>query len=263
MPEPVDRLELVADREDLGELGMGDEVDQLALQTVRVLELVDHDHAKAELRRLADLAIVAKQVAGGELEVLEVDDRLAPLGGRVGDAEALEQLLEKLAIVRGQLLEGGALGRLPRLLERRRARPLAAERREIDEPLGRRPFAEHVEQLAGVPALGRGRRRVRGQRLRLGDQPRHGVTRVRPLAELEDEVASGRAERLVHARQHPAKAVCTVRREQAEPLGLASGAEFLERAIERLAAQHRSAGVLELPEARIETGGERMRAEQP
>ena len=137
------------------------------------------------------------------------------------------------------------------------------ERREIDETLGRRPFAEHVEELAGVPALGRGRRRVCGQRLRLGDQRRHRVTRARPLAELEDEVASGRAKRLVDARQHPAQALRTVRREQAEPLGLASGAELLERAIERLAAEHRGAGVLELAEARIEPGGERMRAEQP
>ena len=54
MPEAVDRLELVADREDLGELRVRDEVDQLALQPVRVLELVDHDHAEPQLRRLAD-----------------------------------------------------------------------------------------------------------------------------------------------------------------------------------------------------------------
>ena len=263
MAEPVDRLELVADGEDLGVLGMSDEVDELALQTIRVLELVDHDGAKAELRRLADLAIVAKQVAGGQLEVFEVHDRLATLGGGVRDTEPLEQLLEKLTVVRGQLLESRALGRLPRQLVRRRARTLAGERREIDEALGRRSFAEHVKELAGVTALSRGRRRVGGQRLPLGDQPRHRVTRVRPLAELEDEVTSGRAKRLVHARQHPAQALRTVRRQQAETLGLAPGAEFLERAIERLATEHRGAGVLELSETRIEPGGERMCAEQP
>ena len=89
--------------------------------------------------------IVAEQVAGGELEILEVDDRLASLRGGVLDAEALEQLLQKLAIVRGELLESRPLGRLARLLERRRARTLARERREIDEALGRRSCAERRE----------------------------------------------------------------------------------------------------------------------
>ncbi len=136
--EPVDRLELVADGEDLGVIRVRDEVDQLALEPVRVLELVDHDHPEAELRRLTNSAVVAQQIAGRELEILEVHDRLAPLRGGVLRAEALEQLLEEVTVVRGELLERSALDRLPRLLVRGRARTLAGEGREIDEPLGRR-----------------------------------------------------------------------------------------------------------------------------
>jgi len=52
MPEAVDRLELVPNREDLREVFVSHEVDQLALQPVRVLELVDHDHSEPQLRRL-------------------------------------------------------------------------------------------------------------------------------------------------------------------------------------------------------------------
>ena len=50
MPEAVDRLELVADEEELGVRG-AQQVDELALEAVRVLELVDHDRAEAQLSR--------------------------------------------------------------------------------------------------------------------------------------------------------------------------------------------------------------------
>src|SRR5205085_761428 len=53
--EAVDRLELVADEE---ELVARDQVDQLALQPVRVLELVDADLAEAQLLALADRLVV-------------------------------------------------------------------------------------------------------------------------------------------------------------------------------------------------------------
>ena len=60
VPEAVDRLELVSDEEPLAvSARRGDEVDQLALQTIRVLELVDHDRAETQLLPLADRLVVA------------------------------------------------------------------------------------------------------------------------------------------------------------------------------------------------------------
>ena len=141
VPEAVDRLELVADRKDLGVVRMRDEVDQLALEPVRVLKLVDHDDSEAELCRLANRRIVAEQVTGRELEVLEVDDRLPALRRRILDAEALEQLLQEVAVVRRELLERRAFERLPCLLVRRCPRPSAREGGEVDKPLRRRTRA--------------------------------------------------------------------------------------------------------------------------
>src|SRR5206468_3660552 len=46
--EAVDRLELVTDEEELRR-GTAQQVDELALQAVRVLELVDHDRPEAQL----------------------------------------------------------------------------------------------------------------------------------------------------------------------------------------------------------------------
>ena len=79
VPEAVDRLELVADEEDLGVL-LGEQVDQLALQPVRVLELVDHDRAEPKLLACTNAAVVAEEVARSELEVFEIERRLAILG---------------------------------------------------------------------------------------------------------------------------------------------------------------------------------------
>jgi hypothetical protein len=76
--EPVDRLELVADREHLRRRS-GDQVDELALERVRVLELVHHHRPEPELLALADRGVVPQQVAREELEVLEVERRLTPL----------------------------------------------------------------------------------------------------------------------------------------------------------------------------------------
>ena len=86
VPEAVDRLELVADEEPLGAL-TGEQVDQLALEPVRVLELVDHDRAEAQLLALAQVVVVAEQVAGAKLQILEVERRLAVLRRRVVVAE--------------------------------------------------------------------------------------------------------------------------------------------------------------------------------
>ena len=100
--EAVDRLELVADEE---QLLAGNQVDEVALKAVGVLELVDHDRAEAPGLALLDLLVFAQQVARVELQVLEVDAGLALLGARVGAREAFEQLLKQVAVALGQLVE--------------------------------------------------------------------------------------------------------------------------------------------------------------
>src|SRR5581483_1495039 len=114
------------------------QIHQLALEPVRVLELVDHDRAEAELLSLADLRMARKQVAGGQLEVLEVERRLPLLRGRVRAVEAAEELLEQLAVARGDRVERGLLDPLSRLLVRCRALAAAAEGGQIEQPVGKR-----------------------------------------------------------------------------------------------------------------------------
>src|SRR5207302_7437481 len=82
MAEAVDRLELVADEEELG-LRCPEQVDDLRLQAVRVLELVHEDRAEARPLALAQLRLRAEKVSGAKLEVLEVERRLAGLRRRV------------------------------------------------------------------------------------------------------------------------------------------------------------------------------------
>jgi hypothetical protein len=106
VPEPVDRLELVADEE---QVLRGKQVDQLALEAVRVLELVDQHRAEAPALALADRRLVAEQVARGELEVLEVERRLGRLRGGVRVGEAPEQLLEQRAVACRELVQRGLL----------------------------------------------------------------------------------------------------------------------------------------------------------
>src|SRR5207248_1662650 len=102
MPEAVDRLELVADVEHLG-LRTAEQVDEVALQLVRVLELVDHERAEAQLLALADRLVVPQEIAREQLQVLEVERGLARLGLVERRAETLQQLLEEIAVVCGEL----------------------------------------------------------------------------------------------------------------------------------------------------------------
>jgi hypothetical protein len=123
--EAVDRLELVADEEELLAVGpLGEEVDDLALEAVRVLELVHHDRAETPALPLADRRVVTQQVTCLELEILEVERRLAVLRSPVGRAEALEELLEEIAVPRRQLVERRQLDPAARLLVA--DRPLAS-----------------------------------------------------------------------------------------------------------------------------------------
>ena len=243
---------------------MRDEVDQLALEPVRVLELVDHDHAEPQPRRLADVVVVAEEVAGCELEILEVDDRLASLRGRVLDAEALEQLLQQVAIVRRELLERRPLGCLARPLERRRARPLHANAERSTSRSGGDPsVATRTTSLAF--------RRLRrtsptGRPRAAAASARNASTALSTLGRSPSSrtsVATRRAERLVDAREHAPQARRRGRSRAAAAAPAPPVAQnSCERALERLAAEHGSTRVLELAEARIEARGERMRAQE-
>src|SRR5439155_21331101 len=97
VPEAVDRLELVADEEELAVLAR-QQVHELALETVRVLELVDHDRAEPPALALADLVVFPEELAREELQVLEVEPGFAVLRGAVGPVVGEQQLLQLRAI---------------------------------------------------------------------------------------------------------------------------------------------------------------------
>ena len=224
VPEAVDRLELVADEEHLRRAGAARRVDQLALQAVRVLELVDHDRAEAQLLALAHVVVRAQQVARAQLEILEVEHRLAVLRGLVLLGEAVQQLLQELAVARRDLVERGLLDPAARLVVRRRA--LAARLQARRGRAGARAFGLRSAR-PGAPAGRRARcasvaRLVVGEAARRVLEARECVDQARPLAELEHELTPGGAQRLVDARQHPPQARRAVGREQPQPFRLAA-----------------------------------------
>ena len=243
-----------------GARAVPEQVDDVALQPVRVLELVDHDRAEAQLLGLADLGVVAQQVAGVELQVLEVERRLARLRGGVLGGEEIEQLLQQLAVARGQLVERRLVEPVARAAELGRAIAGRGEMREVEQLLRVRAERERRvrrgELLVGHVGIG-------GQRLRRGVQVGEALGDAGLVAELELQVAPRRAERLVDAGEHAAQPLRAVGREQAQPLGVARRAETGERALERLAADHGAVLVVELAEARVDPHRERMRAQQP
>ena len=121
--EAVDRLELVADEE---QLLAGEQVDQFALEAVRVLELVDHDRAQPPALAVADLGVPDEEVARVQLEVLEVERRVVVLGRPVGLREGLQQTLEEVAVPAGELVERSPLDTAARLFVGRVPLPRAA-----------------------------------------------------------------------------------------------------------------------------------------
>jgi hypothetical protein len=174
MAEAVDRLELVADEEALT-AGAGDQVDQLALQPVRVLELIDHERTEAQLLALADRRVVAQKVARAQLQILEVESGLAVLRLLVGGRERGQQLLQQIAVGGRELVERSLLDLLARLLVARRALAAAAQLAEVEQSLRRLVverdlFAETARRL-----------------LELGD----AFPQAAALAQLEHQVAAG------------------------------------------------------------------------
>ena len=207
VPEAIDRLELVADEEEI--LGR-EQVDQLALEAVRVLELVDEHRAEAPALLVADRGMVAKKVPRVQLEVLEVERRLGLFRGRVGVGEAPQELLEERAVAYGELVERRLLDCVARLLVAGEAvtRPAAGgEIGKVDQPVGRRRVLEELDRprrvlsrRLGLLHPGRVLDDAAGRLAQLLDS----IVEPRPVGDLEDEVTARRAQRLVDPGQHPA-----------------------------------------------------------
>src|SRR5262249_8491883 len=160
------------------------------------------DRAEAQLLALADRFVVAEKIAGRELEILEVERRLPSLGRRVRVGEALEEVLQEGPIARSQPVEHRLLHALARLLVARGTLALPAEAAEVEQGVRVADIVETVEERGRVLALVRGRRRV--VRETAGGEPEllDPLVERRGLAELEHELAAGRAERLVDPDQH-------------------------------------------------------------
>ncbi len=261
VPEPVDRLELVADEEDLS-FRAPEQVDELALEAVRVLELVDHDRAEAFALAGADLGVVAQQVARVQLQVFEVERRFARLRLGVRGGEAGQQLLKEDAVACRCLVERRLLDRLQRLLVRRGPLARGAEALELHQPVGPPVALEQREQLRRVALLEFGRARVGGEAARRLAQLLDAALEHGERVDREVQLAAGGTQRLIHAREHPPQPVGAVRRKQAQTVGLAAGAELGERLLERLAAEHGALRVVELAEPRVEARREGITLQQ-
>ena len=146
------------------------------------------------------IARVAQEVARDELEVLEVERRLASFAARVRAREAVEQRLEQVAVARGELVERGLLDRLARLLVGGGALAAARGARERSSSRsGDGSPARSSSTPRGVRALQLRRAGVVGEAARRLAQLLDALRERRPLAELEHELAAGRAQRLVDA----------------------------------------------------------------
>ena len=246
VPEAVDRLELVAHEEQV--LGR-EQVDELALQAVRVLELVDEDGAEAPALALADRRLVAQEVARRQLEVLEVERRLGRLRGGVRVGEAPEQLLEQRTS-RAASSSSAACSTAVRASSYPANSSRGPPRAETSDRSSSRSDAERsLEQLerprdacASLVRLVHAGRLVECHARRLAELLDSSLE-PRPLGHLEHELAPGRAERLVDARQAfgaGPRAPYVARRRDA--LGIVRRAELLEREVERLGPRARGPG---------------------
>jgi aryl carrier-like protein len=259
--EAVDGLELVADEEQFRLRGP-QQVDDLGLQAVRVLELVHEDRAEALLLALAQLRLGPQQVARLELEVLEVERRFACLRLGVPLGEKRQQLLQERAVARRGLVESGLLDRAERLAVGRGSVPASPEAAEAHQPVRPQIASQQLEQLGGRALLRLCRVRVGDERGGSGAQLVHTLSELRPRRHGQVELAPRRAQRLVHARQHPAQPVAPVGGEKLEPLWVVSRAELGECLAERLRPKHGGLRLVELAEARVEPSGERICPQQ-
>ena len=94
VPEPVDRLQLVADREEVAAV---ERLQDRELARVGVLELVHHQHLEAPRPRLAHARALVEQLARQQLEVVEVHRAAAALERLIGAVVGHEQLIDERA----------------------------------------------------------------------------------------------------------------------------------------------------------------------
>ncbi len=94
VPEAVDRLQLVADREQVLAI---ERAQDRELARIRVLELVDHQQLEALRPGRAHGLALEQQALSEQLQVVEVDGRARLLQPLIGEAEAFEQLAEQRA----------------------------------------------------------------------------------------------------------------------------------------------------------------------
>jgi hypothetical protein len=261
--EAVDRLELVADEEDLV---ARDEVDELTLEAVRVLELVDENRPESPPRIVPHLLVHAQEVAGAELKVLEVERRLSRLRLGIGGVEGAEQLHEQRPVARRDLVESSPLDRPERLAEGGKPLPLLPadpQVGEIEEVLRGRNRLEKLERVLDLRASGQRLLGVAQRDLRDLAQLGHAVGKRRDGLARKLEWPACRAQAVVHAREHPSETLGPVGGEEPHAFGLSRLHVRGEGLREGLRAEHRRLALVEHAEARVEPGLERMRAQKP
>ena len=264
VPEPVDRLELVADEEHLAFAGpSASRSTSSHWRRFVSWNSSTISERKRSCSRSRISRVVAEEVARRELEILEVERRLALLGAGVRLVEAVEELLQELAVAGRDRVERRLLDPLPRFLVARGALAPGAERGQVEQPVRQRPGVDERQQRGGVVARKRGRGRIGREAPGSLAEVVEPLVERRGLAELEHERSPGSAQGLVDADQHPAEPRTAVRDEQSQAFGLVARAEGRERLVERLAAKHLRLRLVELAEPRVEPGRERMRAQEP
>ena len=179
---------------------------------VRVLELVDHDRAEPELLRLADPLVDREEVAREQLEVLEVERRLALLrapGTRRRTGRAAPGAGRGRAAAASS--SAACSTRLARVLEARRARAVRAQRREVDQRLGQRREVESGPRRGQMRSVapGSSSRHAAGSRSASALRGRRRLARARAV-----ERPPRGAQRLVDAGQHLAQPDAAVGGEQ-------------------------------------------------
>ena len=200
-----------------------------------------------------------------QLQVFEVECRLASLRLGVGRVELAQDLLQESSVARGDLVQSRLLDRGQGLAEGGEALPLLpahAEIGEIEEVLSRGNGVEQLQGVLDLRAAGEGLLSDAQRDLRdlaqLGDacgERRDGLTRER-------ERPPGRAQAVMDAREHPAQPFRPVRGEEAHSLRPARLDVAGECLRECLRAQDRGLTLVEHTEAWVEAGLERMRAQQ-
>ena len=125
-----------------------------------------------------------------------------------------------------------------------------------------RASASSTRRPAGPSRVARRRPRRRRGSWRLRETRRRD-RETRALAQLEDERAARRAERLVDAGEHPPQPVRPIDGEEPQPRGIVCRAESGQRLRESLAAEHAALAVVQHAKAWVDPGGERMRTQQP